>query len=219
MKFFKTVLILFAISALPLTLCARNNDISAAPHTVADSAGAPGGQRNIQVKLSALVAVGIVNPAVEFKVFDKFTVQLEALGVFYSKDFLGTGKPLVLGAGFAEMRYYPKQVFKGFYVGPNIGFGAYKLNKGLVLRYTDDYNYDCYQVGSNLMTGLTIGYTFNINEHWSIEASWSGGFQHSRYTGFKRDTPDDPYVMYVDVNGSAEWPPFYKGGIFIAYRF
>ena len=52
--------------------------------------------RNIKVKMSALVAIGVVNPAVEFKVMDKFTVQLEALGVFYSSNFLGTGKPFVL---------------------------------------------------------------------------------------------------------------------------
>ena len=139
--------------------------------------------RNIKVKMSALVAIGVVNPAVEFKVMDKFTVQLEALGVFYSSNFLGTGKPLVLGSSFFEFRYYPKEEFKGFFVAPNIGWGVYKLNKGLVLRYTDDYDWDCYQQGSNIMAGLTIGYTFNLNEKWSIELAWGGGFQHSRYSG------------------------------------
>ena len=175
--------------------------------------------RNVKVKMSALVAIGVVNPAVEFKVMDNFTVQLEALGVFYSSNFLGTGKPLVLGSSFFEFRYYPKEEFKGFFVAPNIGWGVYKLNKGLVLRYTDDYDYDCYQQGSNIMAGLTIGYTFNLNEKWSIELAWGGGFQHSRYSGYERENDNEPYEMYVGLNSSAEWPPFYKGGIFIGYRF
>lgn len=188
----------------------------AAPAAEKDSLKA---SRDIQVKLSALAAIGIVNPAVEFKVYDKLSVQLEALGIFYSENFLGTGKPLVLGAGFLELRYYPKALFRGFYFGPNIGYGSYRLNKGLVLRYTDDYDNDCYQVGSNIMAGLTIGYTFNLNSHWSLEVSWSGGFQHSRYTGFSRESKDEPYTQYYPLNSSAEWPPLYKGGLFVVYKF
>lgn len=173
----------------------------------------------LNVKLNSLVLIAIVNPAVEFKVMPKFTVQMEALGSFYTTDFLGTGKPLVLGAGFLEFRYYPRTAFSGFYVAPNIGFGVYKLNKGLVLRYTDQYKGDCYQHGSNVMAGLTIGYQWNIDKHWSIEVSWSGGFQQSVYQGYRRESKDEPYRMYVDRNASAEWPPLYKGGIFIGYRF
>lgn len=69
------------------------------------------------------------------------------------------------------------------------------------------------------MAGITIGYTFNINEKWSVELAWGGGFQHSRYTGYGRENDNEPYEMYVGLNSSAEWPPFYKGGIFIGYRF
>lgn len=173
----------------------------------------------LNVKLNSLVLIAIVNPAVEFKVMPKFTVQLEAFGSFYTTDFLGTGKPFVLGSGFLEFRYYPRAAFSGFYVAPNIGFGVYKLNKGLVLRYTDQYDRDCYQQGSNVMAGLTIGYQWNIDKHWSIEVSWGGGFQQSVYQGYERDSKDEPYKMYVGRNASAEWPPLYKGGIFVGYRF
>ena len=173
----------------------------------------------IAVKLNGLIGVLIVNPAVEFKVMRNFTVQLEGLGSFYTEDCLGTGKPFVLGATFGEMRYYVKRAFDGFYCGACIGWGVYKLNKGLVLRYTEQYNDDSYQQGSNLMVGATIGYQFNINKHWSIEASWSGGFQHSVYEGYRRDKPDEDYKMYVGRNASAEWPPLFKGGVFVAYRF
>ncbi len=173
----------------------------------------------LNVKLNSLVLIGIVNPAVEFKVMKNFTVQMEAFGSFYTTDFLGTGKPFVLGAGFLEFRYYPRFAFSGFYVAPNVGFGVYKLNKGLVLRYTDQYKGDEYQQGSNVMAGLTIGYHWNIDEHWSIEFSWGGGFQQSVYQGFRRYSDDEPYVEYAGRNASAEWPPLYKGGIFVGYRF
>ncbi len=181
----------------------------------------------INVKLNSLVAIAIVNPAVEFKVMPKVTVQLEAFGSFYTEDFLGTGKPFVLGSGFLEFRYYPRAAFSGFFVAPNIGFGVYKLNKGLVLRYTDQYDRDCYQQGSNLMVGATIGYQWNINKHWSIEIAWGGGFQQSVYQGFEWN-PDlvtgngkyqGGYQEYRGRNASAEWPPLYKGGLFIGYRF
>ncbi|MEG0518257.1 MAG: DUF3575 domain-containing protein [Bacteroidales bacterium] len=174
----------------------------------------------IEVKLNAaLMCVAIVNPAVEFKVWKKATVQLEGIGSFHSTNFLGTGKPFVLGATFGEFRYYIKKAFDGFYFGPNIGWGVYKLNKGLVLRYTDQYKGDCYQQGSNMMVGLTLGYQFNIGKHWSIEATWSGGFQHSVYDGYRRESPDEEYKAYTYRDASAEWPPLYKGGIFVGYRF
>lgn len=176
-------------------------------------------ENRLNVKLNSLVLIGIVNPAVEFKVMKNFTVQMEAFGSFYTTDFLGTGKPFVLGSGSLEFRYYPRAAFSGFYVAPNVGFGVYKLNKGLVLRYTDEYKGDCYQHGSNVMAGITLGYQWNIDHHWSIEVAWGGGFQQSVYQGYRRDSKEDPYEMYVDRNASAEWLPLYKGGIFLGYRF
>ena len=177
------------------------------------------------VKLNAAGFVGIVNPAVEFKALRNATVQLEALGVFANTSFLGTGKPLELGAGFCEFRYYIKRAFDGFYFGPTIGFGVYKLNKSLVFRYSDQYLDGSYQQGTNIMCGLTVGYALNLGKHWSIEASWSSGFQHSKYEGYKpnpnydESSADSPkYIMYVTNNGSAEWPPMFKCGLFVSYR-
>ena len=75
------------------------------------------------------------------------------------------------------------------------------------------------------MCGLTVGYALNLGKHWSIEASWSGGFQHSKYEGYKpnpnydESSADSPkYIMYVTNNGSAEWPPMFKCGLFVSYR-
>ncbi len=220
-SFLGLLLVLFAGTVLSSNVFAKTDStkLAAKLELVKDT--------RLNVKLNSLVLIGIVNPAVEFKVMPKVTVQLEAFGSFYTDNFLGTDKPFVLGAGFLEFRWYPRAAFSGFFIGPNVGFGVYKLNKGLVLRYTDDYDWDCYQQGSNVMTGITIGYQWNINEHWSIEAVWGGGFQHSVYQGFgynpdlvtKPNLPPGGYQEYRGKNRSAEWPPLYKGGIFIGYRF
>jgi hypothetical protein len=68
----------------------------------------------VNVKLSALAAIGIVNPAVEFRLDKKWSMQMEGMGVFAKNNFLGTGYPLQMGSFFVEGRYYFKQVFHGF---------------------------------------------------------------------------------------------------------
>lgn len=167
----------------------------------------------LHVKMNALAVIGIFNPAVEFKVFDRGTVQLEGIGIFYPSGFLGSDKPLTLGATFGEFRYYPKKAFQGFFAGANAGWGVYRLTKSLSPGYAGTYP-DSYQVGNNMMFGLTLGYTFHIGKHWSIEACWGAGWQDSTYEGFNYDGS-----RYVTLNGSGEWLPIYKGGIFVGYRF
>ena len=173
----------------------------------------------IAVKLNGLLAILIVNPAVEFKVMRNWTVQVEGIGSFYTRNFLGTNKPFLIGATFGEFRYYFKRAFDGLYVAPNIGFSVFKLNKGLVLRYHEEYKGNCYQQGSNVMAGITIGYQYNINKHWSIEVNVAGGFSQAVYDGYRFNDELGEYVSYTTRDASAEWPPIYKGGIFVGYRF
>ena len=88
------------------------------------------------VKLNAAVVLGAVNPAVEFRVHRNITVGLEGIGIFYPKGF---GKlidgPVVMATTFAESRYYPVESFRGFFVGPNVGFSSYTLSKGIHPMY------------------------------------------------------------------------------------
>lgn len=76
----------------------------------------------IAVKLNTLIVAGIVNPAVEFKVSDRTTVQLEGMGIFQPYGFLWTSRPLSLGATWAEYRFYPYKPFERWFVGANIGW-------------------------------------------------------------------------------------------------
>lgn len=178
------------------------------------------------VKLSALAAVGIVNPAMEFRVAEKWSVQLEGMGIFASKNFLGTGYPLQMGAAFVEARWYPKGVFRKFFLAPNVGGGAFRMNKNILHKFFGwapdlDYkkNENAVHVGHNYMGGVTLGYvfTFKKNPHWSIEANWSLGRQWAVYEEYITRADGTAYRS-TELGGSAEYLPFYRGGIYVAYK-
>lgn len=165
------------------------------------------------VKLNAAVLAGIVNPSFEIRAHNNITVALEGLGAFYPK---GLGNfiqgPVVLAMTFLEGRYYPVRSFRGFFVGPNIGFSVWDLTKGAHPMYWGDYAGQ-YQVGTNFMVGLTIGYAFTLTRHWGIEISVGGGCQLGVYEGhYLKDGS-----MYIGWNGSTEWLP-YKAAVNIVYK-
>ncbi len=165
------------------------------------------------VKLNAAAVAGIINPAVEFRVHKNITVGLEGLGVFYPKGFANIIKgPAVMAMTFVEGRYYPIESFRGFSVGPNIGFSAWTLSKGVHPLYWGTYA-DQYQVGYNFMFGLTIGYAFTLTKHWGIEISVGGGYQAGFYEGHYQSDGS----MYIGWNGSSEWLP-YKAAVNIVYK-
>ena len=177
------------------------------------------------VKLNALVCIGVVNPAFEFRISNKFSVQLEGLGVVAPNNFLGTGYPLQLWSCFLEPRWYPKKVFNGFFLAPNVGSGVFRLNKNILYKFfgwSPDLNYkkdeNSVQIGASLMAGITLGYTYTFkkNPHWAIEANWSMGRQWAVYEDYWFN--EDKVTGHLPNNGSAEYMPFYRGGIYISYK-
>ena len=120
--------------------------------------------------------------------------------------------PVVMAMTFAESRYYPVESFRGFFVGPNVGFSSYTLSKGIHPMYWGSYSNE-YQVGCNFMVGLTLGYAFTLTRHWGIELSVGGGFQTSVYEGHYMSDGS----MYIGWNGSSEWIP-YKAAVNIVYK-
>ena len=184
------------------------------------------------IKLNALYACGgIVNPAVEIGVHPQVTAQLEAVGSFYQSITLKNTKiqnvPLLFGIGFVEAHWFPipKQgAFNGFYWGPSLGWGMFKLQK---------WNYwgtDRYQWGSALFLGAVVGYQWQVKQ-WTFDLFLGGGWEHSIYEGYapfndssERAKDGVNYSRYElhefpgKYNMSAEWMPF-KGGLMIGYRF
>lgn len=180
----------------------------------------------VNVKMSALAAIGIVNPAVEFRLDKKWSMQLEGMGVFAKRNFLGTGYPLQMGSFFVEGRYYFKKVFHGFFVAPNVGCGVFRMNKNILNKFfgwSPDLDYtkpaNSVQAGTNAMAGLTLGYvhTFKKYPRWSVEINWSLGRQWAQYEDYFYEDNGN-YVGYAPYSGSAEYMPFYRGGIFVAYK-
>lgn len=170
-------------------------------------------QSKTAVKFNAAAFVGVINPSIEFKVHDNITVQLDPYGCFHPTNFMGTGNPLTISMTFFEGRYYFKEAFKGFYVGPHAGWGVWRMNKGIAPNYRGTYVNE-YQVGSNAMLGATFGYHFSFNDHWGCELSWGGGWSGTQYEGHRRSDGS----MYVGWNGSGEWLPIYKGALNIVYK-
>ncbi|MEG0807816.1 MAG: DUF3575 domain-containing protein, partial [Alistipes sp.] len=97
-------------------------------------------ETKLNIKLNASTLVGVVNPAIEFRVFNKGSIQMEGWGVYAPKNFLGTGYPCSLALMYGEFRYYPKEVFRGFFCGVHVGGGVYRLNKNLLPIFSYQQN-------------------------------------------------------------------------------
>ncbi len=167
-----------------------------------------------EVKLNSLILLGIINPAIEVYINEHTSLQLEAMGIFYPRNFLWTGEPLTLASAFLEYRYYFKNNHHGFFLGPNAGIGVFRMSKGVIPIIGDSYyGSGALQYGYNMMLGLDIGYKFNISEYCSIEICFSPGYQVARYEGFTSDRQ-----MYVGLNKSGEWLPAYKGGVSLNFK-
>ena len=180
--------------------------------------GLPG--KRVAVKLNGLLLAGVVNPAVEFAVHNNISVQLEGMGVFYHDHVPFLNFPLVLGLSFIEGRFYPKEVYRGFYAGPNLGWGVWKMNKSIAPGYFGSYNNNSVQYGHNVMLGLNLGYQWVLSKRWSLDLNLGLGWQHSTYEGYKNGVLyTDPSIPEGRPNRSAEWMPAYKGGLFLSYRF
>jgi len=164
----------------------------------------------IEIKLNSILLIGIINPAIEFKVHKKGTVQLEVLGIFYPKGFLGRNNPpLTLVGSWLDFRYYLTKAFDGIYIGANGGFASYRMCKNKI--YWEQRKI---QVGAAMMFGATFGYKLNLSDRWVVDFYWSPGWQNSVYEGYNVDTGE----RYVGINESGEWLLAYKGGISIAFR-
>lgn len=197
---------------ITLLICCFFVSSYAQTHTTPEEEAKP----KINIKLNSVVALGIVNPAVEFRVFNKGSVQLEGWGVYAPRNYLGTGYPCSLALMYGEFRFYPKVVFKGFFCGVHIGGGVYRLNKNILPIFGYLKEPKSIQVGQNIIVGLTVGYHFTFNKHWGLEIVAGYGRQFSTYEAY---TPQkDVTVLHRELNGSAEYLPT-KAGVLVTYRF
>ncbi len=150
---------------------------------------------------------------VETRLADNITFQFDFTASFWESFNHGPQKFIF---ATPEFRYYTKEIGSGFFAGVNGGMAWFEMQK---------YNYwntDKYQKGHALLVGATIGYKWNLNDHWGIEAFLGGGFIQSHYKGYYVST-GERYDLYSEDtigrqwNLSGDWLP-YKGGIMIVYK-
>lgn len=178
----------------------------------------------LYVKANAVfLPIGMLNFAVEKQISDRFTVQGETF-ISPWKSFAGKyAQVYMLGA---DLRYYFSEAFSKWYVGANFSgmrFIAQKWNYWGDNYYQYDENApfykasDLYQNGFSLVFGAVVGYQYQLNERWNLDAFLGIGSNQSFYKGYHKITGvryDDPNRSW---NKSGEWIP-YRGGVMVSYK-
>lgn len=151
---------------------------------------------------AATTLLGFPSLGYETPLNKHFTFHIDAIGSAFNSY---NDKPLRFLIVTPELRYYPKNEHKGFYVGAHLGGSTFKLQK---YGY-EDTNY--YQRGYNYMAGASIGYVYFVSEKIALEAFVGGGTVQSFYKGYDATT-GERYDRAHKFNKSGEWLP-YRGGI------
>ena len=164
--------------------------------------------------------VGVVNPAVEFAISPKSTLQTD---IVISPWKSINEKHMLFAIFMGEYRRYFKEHNRGWYLGANIGMMAFDMSKpyieGWKLKFEDRY---C--KGYGMMIGLCVGYEYQFGKRWLLDAFLGWAWMDSHYNGYSFDGQVDMYPHrpvqpeHPDpFNGSSEWYPN-KIGVSIGYR-
>lgn len=157
------------------------------------------------IKTNALYwMAGVPNASLEVGFARKWSYNVDL--VYSPWERFLDNKPLIIGQFINEVRFYPKQVNKGFYVGGYAAGHGFKMSKW-------NYGYDRYQIGYGISLGVSVGYELPISNRWLVDFYAGGGWQLSWYRGFNYPSGD----MYIGWNASGEWIP-YKIGVAFSYR-
>ncbi|MCD8081844.1 MAG: DUF3575 domain-containing protein [Bacteroides sp.] len=143
------------------------------------------------------------NVSVETKLWNNFTFNQDLI---FSPWKSISGNKMLFSQLIPEIRYYPKEAFRGFYAGAYASAHIFKMTKWNYL------NLDKYQKGWGFAAGLNLGYEVPINDRWLLDTYVSAGWQVSRYVGWRTDGS-----QYYPLNNSGEWLP-YRLGITFAYK-
>ena len=132
------------------------------------------------VKLNGLYAlVGVINPAVEFRLSPHSTFQSEFVcSPWKSIEHNGAHKPMIFGIFMNEYRRYFKRHNTGWYIGANAGMMAFKMSKptfaggklGLQDRYSKGYG---------LMFGVCGGYEYRFADRWLLDVYFGWAYMAS----------------------------------------
>lgn len=166
----------------------------------------------VAIKVNILAIIAIAIPAVEFKLANNFSLQLQALGVHQPKGFIGTDKPISLGAFFIEPRYYFSKTFQGFFIGLNTGIGYYNMAKQIIPNYWSEAFNNVEHKGWNIMGGMSMGYFVNLSPHIAIEPYITTGYTYAQYDNYTND------ILTTANKTTSRFVYAYNGGLNIIYK-
>ena len=179
------------------------------------------------VKLNGLyAAVGVLNPAVEFRLSPKSTFQTELVySPWKSVTIGGATGPMKFGIFLNEYRRYFKERNRGWYVGANAGMMLFNMAK-LVFESGKLTLERKSSKGYGMMFGICGGYEWKFRERWLLDVFFGWSVMSSFYNGYalvdglvdggqtynKGQIIMTPHghenYKYEDPwNGSAEWLP------------
>ncbi len=159
-------------------------------------------------------ALAIFNPSFEIGFNHHSAVTFDYVGAFAQENYLGTGNPFLISMGMWGYRYYLEaDSHSGWFFGGDGGLYAFRMEKNVIPFVRHDHGQG-YDVGYGYMFGATAGYKRRISDHFSVEASISGGWCLSIHESYHLEEG----VRDTLFNPSYEWLP-YKGGIYLVYHF
>ena len=164
-----------------------------------------------QLKINTLtLPLAITNIAFEYPINNKMTLQADGL-ISPWKSL--NGRHFQIYMGNMEGRYYFKEAFRKWYVGPNIGFAFFDMQKW------NYWNKPNYQRGFTILMGATVGYQFNLTNRLNLDLFGTIGYSMGEYKGYKEiDGKTIRYDSATAFNKSGEFLP-YKAGLMLTYKF
>lgn len=164
--------------------------------------------------------VCVVNPAVEFAISPKSTLQSE---IVISPWMSINRKHMLFGIFMGEYRRYFKQHNDGWYLAANVGMMMFDISKPYLENWAIKTE-NRYSKGYGSMIGFAVGYEHQFGKRWLVDAYLGWAFMSSHYNGYSLNGKIDMYPhrpvepKYPDpFNGSSEWYPN-KIGVSIGYR-
>ena len=142
----------------------------------------------IYAKLNGLYAlVGVVNPAVEFRLTDHSAFQTEFVySPWKSINVDGQSKPMHFGIFLNEYRYYFRGYARGWYVGGNAGMMAFRMSKPYIENWGIHLE-NRYSKGYGFMFGACAGYERIFRERWVFDVFFGWSWMTSFYNGYDLD--------------------------------
>lgn len=186
----------------------------------------PESDKKLYIKGNALfIPIGIINLGVEKQISKKITVQGDVL-ISPWKSFAGHEAQVYMVS--VSGRYYFKEAFKGWYLGANVAFATFSLQKPnywndnnyvnpVTLEVTKHVNSNLYQKGFTFIAGIEGGYQFKLSENWNMDIFAGIGTSQDSYKGYDRTTGERYDEVQNGYNRSGEIIP-YRGGVMISYR-